>query len=354
MKILLISPRRTSARGAPRYAAEAAIRSRKNGLERLGHVVDVAHARDAHDVISEANRRRYDFVHVHDDGIVLECVEHLTCPFAVTIQNAGLHAFDPQGPETSASLRLLFEDTLRAPANIVPSRRIRQLYLRSGYRGVLGVLPAGVDTDTVSWRSAGNGRALCVEPVGLPRDGWLAAAVRDRVAMDIVGRCTARTAAAVRRSQSVRYLGTWREPSLYESLTEYSCLAILDDPEAAMHIVPAALAAGLSLVVGDACASDLTEQPFITVLPAHEQRGDAVAAAIQHAIDTNAALRGDIRQYAERRFDYRKVILPEYVPIIYEVRQYFADGQVLIAPWGGQPRDGAWPKREHDCLWIGG
>jgi glycosyltransferase involved in cell wall biosynthesis len=88
-------------------------------------------------------------------------------------------------------------------------------------------------------------------------------------------------------------------------------------------VVLEALAAGLSLVISEACTANLTEEAFITVIPDGENRPDVIAHAIQTAIDRNVTHRAAIRRYARERFDYASVV-PEYVEIIEQCREYFA------------------------------
>jgi glycosyltransferase involved in cell wall biosynthesis len=323
MKILLIAHGALPVPPTGWGAIEACMWSQKQYLEELGHTVDIANTRAIHQVISEANRRQYDFVHTQNELFVLECVAHLQRPFAITSQHPALHVFDPDGPEPSAGMRYLFEDTLRAPVNLVVSETIRDLYLRCGYEGFLRILLNGVETEQFRWAPAGNGRAVCVGQISpRKRQQWLERAARGRVPVDFVGPGDPRCATFV-DNQSTRYLGEWSRTELHERLTEYSCLALLSESEASPKVVVEALAAGLSLVVSEACTATLTPAPFITVIPERDRRPEVVVDAIQAAIDANHGYRAEIRQYAIERFDYRTAIIPEYVGLIEQIREYF-------------------------------
>ena len=60
----------------------------------------------------------------------------------------------------------------------------------------------------------------------------------------------------------------WDKPTLYERLGEYnSCLVLLSESEAAPKVVLEGLAAGLSVVITEACRANLTDEEFITVIP---------------------------------------------------------------------------------------
>lgn len=290
-------------------------------LERLGHTVDIANTRSIHDVIYYANRRQYDFVHCHCEYFVLECVAHLTRPFAVTSHFGGLHRFTPDAPDEHRGFQYLFEDTLQAPATIALSDRIRQLYLRRGYGGLLRVLPNAVEADEFRWARHGNGKAVCVGVVPRrKRQAWLADVARGRVAVDFVGPRGTGNDDGFTEHETAAYLGVWDRPTLYDRLTDYSCLVLLSESEAAPKVVLEALAAGLSVVISDACRANLTEAPFITVIPDDERRPEIIAGAIQDAIDRNPGYRDAIRQYARDRFDY-PVVMQAYVRIIDEIRE---------------------------------
>jgi glycosyltransferase involved in cell wall biosynthesis len=250
---------------------------------------------------------------------LLSCVSHLKWPWAATSHFGGLHAFDPDsGPEVNGGYHYLFRDTQRAPANFVLSERIRQLYVRCGYTGFLRVLRNAVEAEEFRVAPRGNGTAVCVGRISRrKRQLKLAEIVRNRVRVDFVGPWDGRRESDSFMNETSNWLGVWDKPTLYERLGEYSCLVLLSESEGAPKVVLEGLAAGLSLVITEACSANLTDEEFITILPDGETRPDAIAHAIQTAIDKNPPLRPAIREYALRRFDY-SVVVPEYVQLIEE------------------------------------
>jgi hypothetical protein len=94
----------------------------------------------------------------------------------------------------------------------------------------------------------------------------------------------------------------------------------LSKAENAPKVILEGLAAGLSIVVNEASAANLTNEPFITVLDDEERRGNVITSAIEQAIADNAALRPTIRAYAERYFDYAREI-DHYLRLIHEFRR---------------------------------
>ena len=303
-------------------AVEGTLWQRKRHLEQLGHTVDIANTRSIQDVIYAANRRGYDFVHCHCEAFVLECVAHLTRPFAVTSHFGGLHRFSPESPDAYEGFQYFFRDTLQAPALIVLSERIRQLYLRSGYAKLLRVLPNAVEVDDFHWSPRGNGKAVCVGVLSSrKRQAFVAEVVRDGPAVDFVGPRRQGHDGGFIEHETARYLGVWDKQTLYEHLTDYSCLVLLSESEAAPKVVLEACAAGLSVVISEACTANLSAQPFITVLPDGLRDPHQIAQAIQAAIDANPSHRAAIRHYAKDRFDY-PVVTRDYLRIIDEVREY--------------------------------
>jgi glycosyltransferase involved in cell wall biosynthesis len=308
-------------------AVEVIIWQSKRHLERLGHTVDIANTHAIHEVVHHANRGGYDFVHLHSELFARQCVAHLRVPFAVTSHFGGFHQFDPEAPETSGPFQYLFRDILQAPATIALSEQIRQHYLRCGYRGFLRVLRNGVEVDEFQWARAGNGRAICVGAIcARKRQAWLAEIARGRVAVDFVGPGRKGPETDILEHETTTYLGVWDKPTLYSHLTDYSCLVLLSESEAAPKVVLEALAAGLSVVVTEAGAANLTDEPFITIVPDREQRPGVIAEAIQTAIDRNPGHREAIRQYAKARFDY-PVVMHEYLTIIHELRHRWSSAR---------------------------
>jgi glycosyltransferase involved in cell wall biosynthesis len=298
-------------------AVEGILWHHKLHLERMGHSVDIANTDAIHQSIYVANRRVYDFVHCHNDRFVLPCVSHLKWPLAVTSHHGRLHEFDPDNSDAHGGLHYLFRDTLRAPANFVLSERIRQLYVRLGYTGFLRVLRNAVEAEEFRVVPRGNGKAVCVGQISpRKRQRWLAEIARNRVRVDFVGPWDDPRESDLTHETS-DWLGVWDKPTLYERLGEYSCLVLLSESEAAPKVVLEGLAAGLSVVITEACRANLTDEEFITVIPDGETRPDVIAHAIQTAIDNNPRLRPAIREYALQRFNY-SVVVPEYVRLIEE------------------------------------
>jgi glycosyltransferase involved in cell wall biosynthesis len=329
MKIALIAHGALSIPPPAWGAVEEVVWNHKLNLERFGHTVAIANTRAIDEVIYNINGGQYDFVHCHCEHFLLECLAHLRRPLAVTSHNFMLQHLDPSRVAQSCGFKYLLEDMLCAQANIALSDRIRDIYLRHDYGGSLHVLRNGVATDAFRFTGKGNGRAVCVGVISSrKRQGWLAEIARNRFRVDFVGPWNRNPGSRFQENETARYVGVWDKATLHERLSDYSCLVLLSKWEAAPLVVLEGLAAGLSIVVSEASAANLTQEEFITVIPDAERRRCVVAEAVQRAIDKNAAQREAIRSYARRRFDYSVVVF-DYLRIIQDIREHFRS----LGPW---------------------
>jgi glycosyltransferase involved in cell wall biosynthesis len=305
---------------APSWGAvETTIWQRKLCLEKLGHTVDVFNTPLIHQVVHQINRGGYDFVHCHSELLAWACNRYVEAPCALTSHFGGWHRFAPGGPDYPEFLPL-FEETLGGAANFVLSARIADVYARRGYRGFLRVMPNAVEVPSFRLADEGNRRAVCVGVVSpRKRQAWLAAVTRGRVGVDFVGPWDPAEEPEFRENDTAKYLGVWDRATLHERLTEYGCLVLLSHSEAAPKVVLEGLAAGLNVVTNEACAANLTDEEFITVLPDHLTEAEVVVDAVQAAIAANPRLRQQIRAYAQERLDY-SVVTREYLRLIGEFR----------------------------------
>jgi glycosyltransferase involved in cell wall biosynthesis len=303
---------------APAWGAiEGIVWNLKVLLETDGHRVDVFNTPKIHEALLALNRGAYDFVHCHNELFALHLRAHLDVPYAMTSQHGGLSRFVPAdvGSEIRDGYEYLFRDCMTAPAIIAPSPETVALFTSAGYTGFLRLLPNGAHVGRFRSRAEGNGRAICLGRIcKRKRQAWLSQAAAGRVPVDFVGPWSRGQVTDFVESSTTRYLGEWDRETVYERLSEYSCLVLASESEAAPLVVPEALAAGLSVVITNACTANLDAQPFIAVLNDGDS-GDIAVQRIVEMVDINAGRRADIVEYARSRFDYR-LIADAYTRIV--------------------------------------
>ena len=302
-------------------AVESTIWYRSAELRRLGHTVDIYNTRDIGETIETLNRESYDFIHCHNELFTHDLQRGLKHPYALSCHSGSLaRLMRAWWPTRHRS----FRESLRAPANLLLSEDYRELYLRNGYRGFLGVVRNMVECDAFRFLPRGNGKAICVGRI-IPRkrQATVAKTTRGQVQIDFVGPWRLKDEPKFAENETAKYLGEWEKSVLHDRLTEYSCMVLLSETEAAARVVLEALAAGLSVVISDRCTANLTAEEFITVLPLAEKRPEVINAAIKSAIERNDSLREKIRAYARERFDY-SVAVPEYLRVVRECQDFFA------------------------------
>jgi len=305
-------------------AVENIIWNLKQHLEALGHSVTIYNTTSIHEVVHDLNTQRYDFVNCHSEIFALHLNTHLKYPYALTSHYGGYGAFSQGRYHREPAFTYLFRDSLCAPAVVALSEQVERVYREAGYSGYVARLRNGVETESFRFApAAGNGRAICVGKI-IPRkrQAWLAAATRGKVPIDFVGPWDRSEEPHFGPNETTRYLGSWDKPTLYQRLTDYSCLVLVSEAEAAPLVVLEAIAAGLSVVISEPCAVNLSPADFVTVV-AGSEGPEAVAAAILKAIDGNASKRRTIRAYAENNLGY-EVLARDYVALIEQFRRRFA------------------------------
>ncbi|NVM34346.1 MAG: glycosyltransferase family 4 protein [Candidatus Lokiarchaeota archaeon] len=109
-------------------------------------------------------------------------------------------------------------------------------------------------------------------------------------------------------TNSYSYLGVWDRVDVYSQLTHYSNLVLLSNTELQPLVCLEALAAGLGLVISEACVENLdTSKDFINVIPNNKINN---IDYIEKVIKTNAEIslnsREDIYKYAQT-FDWLNI-----------------------------------------------
>lgn len=299
-------------------------------LTGLGHEVEIFNTTDLDHVAKRINEGGYDFVHLHYDLYSRFFTKHLKAPFCTTSH----YGYILKPKKWSFGYHAINIDNFNAPGIIALSDKINESYIDNGYRGWISVLKVGVKVADFKFnKGKGNGRALFlgkIEP--RKRQAFLAESLRGKVNIDFAGPIVDGN---FKENETCRYVGVWDRPYLYEHLTDYNCLVLLSDGEAAPAVVPEALAAGLSIVVSETASANLGNEKFVTILPDDISDAKAIAAAINDQIKSNDLIRSEIREYAEDKFD-NNVIVGEYLDMASKFKNHHLEKSGNGFPVPGQ------------------
>lgn len=278
-------------------------------LTQLGHKVVIFNTTDLKKVADDINGGDFDFVHLHYDEYARFFNKYLLRPFCVTTH----YGYVNKTKKWAWGYYSIYADTLNSLGIIALSDEIAKRYLDDGYKGKIYSLRVGTNVSDFKFNKTGNGKALCLGKIELrKKQAFLAKHLNNKVDIDFIGPVVDKE---FKESGTCRYLGVWDKPHLYEHLTDYSCLVLFSDGEAAPAVVIEALATGLSIVISESASANLDDKKFITILPDDTKDINAISDAINEQIKNNNLYRDQIRQYAEQKFD-NKVIMEDYIKII--------------------------------------
>lgn len=311
MKIGIIGPGEMSIPPSGWGAVEILIWQHKIELEKLGHKVTIFNDKNINRVIDTINQSDLDFVHCQYDNYIGTCNARLQKPYAVTSHYGWL----TQPNIWDAGYHQIFKDTLQAPFIIALSEEIKNTYLKFGYQGTIQVLRNGAEFDKFNFNSGGYGN-ICIGKVEPRKQQYgLTQLIKDNSLInkiDFVGPVIDHR--FERSGNNWEYLGEWDKDTLYQKLSDYSCLVLPSAGEAAPLVVPEALCAGLSVVVTRAAAANLDESlPWVYIVDDIYDFTDYIEEA-QSDMGT-LYCKDDIREHARNHFSW-SVIIKEYEGII--------------------------------------
>lgn len=308
MKIALIGPGIMPIPPHNWGAVESLIWDQYEYLKKLGCQVEILNSRDLRAVANHVNNTDYDFIHLQYDDHAKVLTQLIEKPFCTTTH----YGYIKEQYPTYYGWKDIFDGVLRSKGIISLSPEIELLFKNSGYNGFLKTLRNGARTEEFRFTLHPQKNGLClgkVEP--RKRQADLAKICSEKCYVDFVGPVIDNN---FKENNTCKYAGIWSKPDLYQNLTNYKCLILLSDGEAAPLVVPEALSAGLSLVVSRTAAGNLdTSLPFIHVL----DRGldNTAPEVIKSAIENNHKYRQQIREYAKSHFDW-SVVCKEYLEIV--------------------------------------
>jgi glycosyltransferase involved in cell wall biosynthesis len=290
-------------------AVEILIWDQYEYLSKKGHDVTIINTPDLNLVADHVNNTDYDFIHLHYDDHAQILTQTINKPFCTTTHYGYIKEHYPSFP----GWKYIYDGVLNSKGIIALSPEIKNLFLNSNYKGFLKVLRNGARTKEFRYTKNPSKNGLClgkVEP--RKRQADLSKLCNNKVNIDFVGPVIDESFC---ENETCKYIGKWTKPDLYKNMTEYKCLILLSDGEAAPLVVPEALSAGLSIVVSKTAAANLdTTLPFIYVV---DELNESSHHIINQATNNNHKYRDDIRKYALDYFDWN-VVCDDYIKIVKE------------------------------------
>jgi hypothetical protein len=270
-------------------------------LRRLGHQVTIINTPDRKAIVTQVQEAKADVVHLQYDELhdLAETILQHTRIVLVTSHFAYIEQRERWGGYKSVFHLLIPHNNPRI-FHYALSPGIADVYARYGVpRSHIRVRCNGADDASIQYTDTPQfpERSLCV--------GKIERRKRQAFLSSIDNVWFAGNACDSMFNYShERYLGEWKKPTLFESLTDYANLVLISDGEADPLVVKEALVAGLGLVLSPCAAANLdTSLPFITVLKATELYDvTKMAEAIRRNRDVSVPMRAHIRTYSERFF----------------------------------------------------
>jgi len=268
----------------------------KKYLERKNYAVEILVDTNLTKVAKIANSKEYDFVHFHNPLQLRVIKGKMKRDFCIT---------------NHRMKEILRNDNNLAPSIIALNGNEKDFYIKNGFKGVIGVVPNGVEREKFSFTPKGNGKAICmVRPLDGKGEDHLFNNLNDKVKIDFVGMDEI---GRLKKLGLCNVLGKWSREEVHQRLTEYSCLVLNSKMESSSLTVMEALSAGLSLVVSKEAFANLDKKDFIEVVPVG-MGDESLAKMINLQIENNDKYREEIREYSER-FDFGNT-LGRYIDFI--------------------------------------
>jgi len=296
-------------------AVESLIWDQCEYLRKLGHECYFTNTKDLTLVANTLNSSDFDFIHLQYDDFAGPLSRMLKKPFCTTTHYGYIKE---RFPHYSDGWRAVYDGVKTSPGMIALSEDIKNLFVNDGYTGFVEVLRNGARTNEFRFTTTPNKYGLCLGKIeNRKRQSYLSNLCHGHCSIDFVGPIIDHS---FKENTTCKYAGVWTKPNLYNNMTDYRCLVLLSDGEAAPLVVTEALSAGLSLVISKTAAANLDlSLPFVKVID--KQKDEEIVDIISETIENNEKYRIDIRKYAESTFDW-SVVCKEYIDIAKKFVEY--------------------------------
>jgi len=310
MKIAIVGPGLMEIPPKNWGAVESLIWDYYEYLKQKNVLVDIINHPNMNEVANHLNNTEYDFIHVQYDDHAGPLSHLLKKPFCTTMHYGYIKEHYP----TYGGWKPIFDGILKSPGIFSLSPEITKLVKSSGYSSFIRTLRNGARTKDFAFKHEGTKSAVCLGKIeNRKQQSFLASRCKNKCNIDFVGPIVD---SSFKENNTCKYGGVWSKPDLYQKMTDYKCLVLLSDGEAAPLVVPEALSAGLSIVVSKTAAANLdTSLPFIHVIDNPKQEN--IEHIINETIENNSKYRKQIRQYALDVFDWN-VVCNDYIKYVKE------------------------------------
>lgn len=308
MKIAIIGPGIMPIPPNDWGAVESLIWDYYEYLTQKGVEVDIFNTKDLRSIANHINNNTYDFVHLQYEDYAQFFKSSLIKPFCTTSH----YGYIKEQYPNYFGYKNVFDGLLKSPAIFALSDEIKNLILKSGYAGFIHVLRNGARTKDFNYTENPSKDAICLGKIEPRKRQTEIANICNKICnINFIGPIIDPN---FKENSTCKYSGIWKKTDLYNNLTDYKCLVLISNGEAAPLVVPEALSAGLSIVISKTASANLDlSLPFIHVVD--DDINENTAHVINKAIMENKKYRNDIRNYALKYFDW-DVICDEYLSII--------------------------------------
>jgi glycosyltransferase involved in cell wall biosynthesis len=297
-KIAFISPGDISVPPKGWGALETVVWNQAKSLQSLGYDTKIINSLDSNYVYQEIQKFNPDIVHLHY-GKHYEILPHIHCKKVIT-NHDGSFLFSAAFHEQIIR-KYMYDCTF-----FILTTWEKTLLQKIGFHDShIKILPNGVDINSFRITNSPEYKdfSICVGKIDERKNQVMLQKLESDIFF--VGQNTDKNFDPL----DDHYLGSWSRDEIYENLTNYSNLILLSNSELQPLVCLEALAAGLGLVITEACAQNLdTTLPFITVIDSSKiQDQTYVKEKILHNRNyCNSINRENIRAYA-KSFDWKNI-----------------------------------------------
>lgn len=312
MKIALIGPGIMEIPPVQWGAVEMVIWDVYNILSEAGHDVTIINTPDQNFIINYVNNNFYDVIHLHYDVF----------SFLMPYLKAKVKILSSHYPFIGSKTNYAndgYDKTIKDVVNnkdyyiFASSKNDIDVFIKEGAdKDKIFLSKLGVNSDSYAFSSeAVYDKTICFSKIVDRKRQYHIQNIKN---IDFIGKLN-----DFKFNNMSSYLGEFDRNKLNKEITKYSNFILLSKVENTTPlVVKEALVCGLGVVVTDIVAQELDHtQPFITVLTQEKAEDlDYVKTCIEKNKIFSIQNRSLIRNYGIKHFDYKNIILNDYISTV--------------------------------------